>query len=140
AVRDRRRLGVRGHAQARAGDLCDHARAARRAGRGVRVHRRPRTECSRRGNCWNARHRAPGYRGDHRGAGIAAVTDEPPPAGQRVRPKDFAPFAFAALIGLASVILPGPPTDWTLYGTAAALTVALSIAGFVATRTGRGRF
>jgi len=68
------------------------------------------------------------------------VSDEPLPTGQRVRPREFAPFAIAALIGLASVALPGPPTDWALWGIAAGLTVALAIAGFAAARTGRGRF
>jgi two-component system sensor histidine kinase/response regulator len=64
---------------------------------------------------------------------------EPPPAGQRVRPREFLPFAAAALLGLLSVVLPGPPTDWTLYGIAAGLTVALAAAGFAAASTGRGR-
>ncbi|HEX5622613.1 MAG TPA: response regulator [Solirubrobacteraceae bacterium] len=68
------------------------------------------------------------------------MSDDPPPAGQRVSPKDFAPFAVAALIGLASVLLPGPPTDWTVYGIAAGLTVALAIGGFAAARQGRPRF
>jgi PAS domain S-box-containing protein len=68
------------------------------------------------------------------------VSDEPPPAGQRVHPRDFAPFAIAALIGLVSVVLPGPPTDWAIFGTAAALTVALAAAGFAAARTGRARY
>jgi two-component system, sensor histidine kinase and response regulator len=68
------------------------------------------------------------------------VSDEPPPAGKRVRPRDFAPFAVAALIGLVSVVLPGPPTDWAIFGTAAGLTVALAAAGFAAARTGRGQF
>ena len=44
--------------------------------------------------------------------------DDPPPAGQRVSPKDFAPFALAALIGLASIALPGPGLDWTLFAVA----------------------
>ena len=44
------------------------------------------------------------------------MSDEPPPAGKRVRPRDFAPFAVAALIGLVSVVLPGPPTDWAIFG------------------------
>jgi two-component system sensor histidine kinase/response regulator len=68
------------------------------------------------------------------------VSDEPPPAGQRVRPRDFAPFAIAALIGLVSVALPGPPTDWALFAAAAGLTVALAAAGFAAARHGRARF
>jgi two-component system, sensor histidine kinase and response regulator len=68
------------------------------------------------------------------------VSDEPPPAGNRVRPRDFAPFAVAALIGLVSVVLPGPPTDWAIFGTAAGLTVALAAAGFAAARTRRAQF
>ena len=44
AVRGRRRLRVRRHAQARAGDLRADAGAARAAGRGVRVRRRPRAQ------------------------------------------------------------------------------------------------
>jgi two-component system sensor histidine kinase/response regulator len=68
------------------------------------------------------------------------VSDDPPPAGQRVRPRDFAPFAVAGIIGLASVVLPGPPTDWTLFGIAAALTVVIAVAGFAAARSGRARF
>jgi two-component system sensor histidine kinase/response regulator len=68
------------------------------------------------------------------------VSDEPPRAGRRVRPRDFAPFAIAALIGLVSVALPGPPTDWALFAIAAGLTVALAAAGFAAARNGRARF
>jgi PAS domain S-box-containing protein len=68
------------------------------------------------------------------------VSDEPPPAGQRVRPRDFAPFAFAGLIGLLAVVLPGPPTDWTLYALAAGLTVVIAAAGFAAARAGRARW
>jgi two-component system, sensor histidine kinase and response regulator len=68
------------------------------------------------------------------------MSDEPPPAGQRVRPRDFAPFAFAGLIGLASVVLPGPPTDWTQFGIAAGLTVAIAAAGFATARTGHARW
>ena len=68
------------------------------------------------------------------------MSDEPPPAGKRVRPRDFAPFAVAALIGLVSVVLPGPPTDWAVFGVAAGLTVALTAAGFAAARTGRAQF
>jgi PAS domain S-box-containing protein len=69
------------------------------------------------------------------------VNDEdPPPAGQRVHPRDFAPFAVAAIIGLASVLLPGPETRWDLFAVAAAVTVALALAGFAAARAGRARF
>ena len=68
------------------------------------------------------------------------MSDEPPPAGRRVRPRDFAPFAVAALIGLVSVVLPGPPTDWAVFGVAAGLTVALTAAGLAAARTGRAQF
>jgi PAS domain S-box-containing protein len=68
------------------------------------------------------------------------VSDELAKTGQRVHPKDFAPFAIAALIGLVSVALPGPPTDWAIFAGAAALTVALALAGFAAARTGRPRF
>jgi two-component system, sensor histidine kinase and response regulator len=68
------------------------------------------------------------------------VSDDGPAGGQRVRPREFAPFAVAALIGLCSVALPGPPTDWALFGIAAGLTVALAVAGFAAARTGRARF
>jgi len=63
--------------------------------------------------------------------------DDPPPAGQRVSPKDFAPFALAALIGLASIVLPGPGLDWTLFAVATGLTVLIAIAGFAAAVTGR---
>jgi len=63
--------------------------------------------------------------------------DDPPPAGQRVSPKDFAPFALAALIGLASIALPGPGLDWTLFAVATGLTVLIAIAGFAAAVTGR---
>jgi PAS domain S-box-containing protein len=68
------------------------------------------------------------------------VSDEPPPAGQRVRPRDFAPFAFAGVVGLLAVLLPGPPTDWGLYAAAAALTVAIAVAGFAAARRGGTRW
>jgi two-component system, sensor histidine kinase and response regulator len=68
------------------------------------------------------------------------VSDQPPPAGQRVHPRDFAPFAVAALIALLSVILPGPDIDWEIFALAAASTVALAIAGFVAANLGRGNF
>jgi two-component system sensor histidine kinase/response regulator len=66
------------------------------------------------------------------------VNDDPPPAGQRVHPRDFAPFAVAALIGLGSVLLPGPDLDWTLFAIATALTVVLAAVGFVSARLGRG--
>jgi two-component system, sensor histidine kinase and response regulator len=68
------------------------------------------------------------------------VSDEPPTAAQRVHPRDFAPFAFAGLIGLASVALPGPPTDWVVWGVAAGLTVVIAVAGFASARTGRARW
>jgi PAS domain S-box-containing protein len=68
------------------------------------------------------------------------VSDDPPPAGQRVRPRDFGPFAAVGLLGLLSVLLPGPPTDWALFAVAAALTVAIAIAGFAAAKTRRARY
>jgi two-component system sensor histidine kinase/response regulator len=49
-----------------------------------------------------------------------------------VEPRDVVPFAAAAIVGLAAVALPGPPTDWTLFATAAALTVALAAVGLYA--------
>ena len=56
-LRARRRLGVRRHAQARAGDLRDHARAPRAAGGGVRVPRRHRAQLRRRARGGHARRR-----------------------------------------------------------------------------------
>jgi two-component system sensor histidine kinase/response regulator len=52
---------------------------------------------------------------------------------------EFAPFAVVALIGLLSVALPGPETDWTLFALAAALTVAIAAAGLVLTARQAGR-
>jgi two-component system, sensor histidine kinase and response regulator len=57
----------------------------------------------------------------------------------RVRPRELVPFFAAALIGLVAVVLPGPPTDWALFGVAAGLTVLIAIAGTIAARTQRGR-
>jgi PAS domain S-box-containing protein len=57
-----------------------------------------------------------------------------------VQPREILPFAGAALIGLASILLPGPATDWTLFALAAAGTVAIAVTGLVAARIERGRF
>jgi two-component system, sensor histidine kinase and response regulator len=57
----------------------------------------------------------------------------------RVRPRELVPFFAAALIGLLAVVLPGPPTDWTLFGIAVALTLGVAVAGTLAARTQRGR-
>ena len=56
-----------------------------------------------------------------------------------VQPRDIVPFAAAALIGLVAFALPGPDVDWTLYALAAALTLAITVVGFVAARKQRGR-
>jgi two-component system, sensor histidine kinase and response regulator len=57
----------------------------------------------------------------------------------RVRPRELIPFFAAALIGLAAVVLPGPPTDWALFAVAAGMTVVIAIAGAIAAREQRGR-
>ena len=58
---------------------------------------------------------------------------------QKVPPRVIIPFAGAAIVGLLVVLLPGPETDWVLFGTATALTVAIAVIGFVAARMRRGR-
>ena len=58
---------------------------------------------------------------------------------QRVPQRVIVPFAGAAILGLLVVLLPGPDTDWVLFGVAAALTVAIAAAGLVAARLRRGR-
>jgi two-component system, sensor histidine kinase and response regulator len=57
----------------------------------------------------------------------------------RVRPRELIPFFAAALIGLLAVVLPGPPTDWALFGTAAGLTILIAVVGTLAARAERGR-
>jgi hypothetical protein len=57
----------------------------------------------------------------------------------RVRPRELIPFFAAALIGLVAVVLPGPPTNWTLFAIAAGMTVVIAIAGAIAAREQRGR-
>ena len=57
-----------------------------------------------------------------------------------VQPREILPFACAAIIGLAAVLLPGPDTEWPLFALAAALTVAIAATGLVASRLRRGRF
>jgi PAS domain S-box-containing protein len=61
------------------------------------------------------------------------------PGDLRVRMRELLPFFAAALIGLLAVVLPGPDTDWTLYIIAAALTVAIAVAGALAVHYQRGR-
>jgi two-component system, sensor histidine kinase and response regulator len=56
-----------------------------------------------------------------------------------VQPREILPFAGAALIGLAAILLPGPPTDWTLFAIAAALTLAIAVVGMAAASRQRGR-
>jgi PAS domain S-box-containing protein len=63
----------------------------------------------------------------------------PSPADLKVRERELLPFLAAALIGLLAVTLPGPKTDWTLYGLGAALTLTIALAGLVAVRLERGR-
>ena len=58
---------------------------------------------------------------------------------QTVPPRVIVPFAGAAIVGLLVVLLPGPETDWVLFGTAAALTVAIAVVGLVAARLRRAR-
>jgi len=60
-------------------------------------------------------------------------------AEQTVPPRVILPFAGAAIVGLLAQLLPGPETDWVLFGTATALTVALALVGLVAARQRRGR-
>jgi hypothetical protein len=57
-------------------------------------------------------------------------------AGVHVR--EILPFAGAALIGLAAVLLPGPETDWTLFAIACGLTIAIAVTGLVGARRRRG--
>jgi two-component system, sensor histidine kinase and response regulator len=56
-----------------------------------------------------------------------------------VQTREILPFAGAALIGLAAVLLPGPGTDWTLFAVACGLTVAIVLAGLAAAHRRRGR-
>jgi two-component system, sensor histidine kinase and response regulator len=56
-----------------------------------------------------------------------------------VRPRDILPFAGAAIVGLAAVVLPGPPTDWALFAVGAGLTLLIATVGFAAARARRGR-
>jgi two-component system, sensor histidine kinase and response regulator len=56
-----------------------------------------------------------------------------------VQSRDILPFAGAAFIGLAAVLLPGPETDWTLFAIAAVATAAIAAAGFLAAHRRRGR-
>jgi len=66
------------------------------------------------------------------------VVTGPTPAEFKVRTRELIPFFAAALIGLLSVLLPGPETDWTLYAFGAGLTVLIAVAGLVAVRLQRG--
>ena len=52
--------------------------------------------------------------------------------------RELIPFFVAALIGLLSVLLPGPETNWTLYALGAGLTVMIAVAGIIAVRLQRG--
>ncbi len=52
--------------------------------------------------------------------------------------RELIPFFAAALIGLLSVLLPGPDTDWTVYALGAGLTVLIAVAGVVAVQLQRG--
>jgi PAS domain-containing protein len=56
-----------------------------------------------------------------------------------VQPREILPFAAAALIGLASVLLPGPETDWLVFAIGAALTLAIAVVGLTAAERQRGR-
>jgi two-component system, sensor histidine kinase and response regulator len=56
-----------------------------------------------------------------------------------VQPREILPFAGAAFIGLAAVLLPGPDTDWTLFAISCAATAAITLAGFAAAHRRRGR-
>jgi two-component system sensor histidine kinase/response regulator len=56
-----------------------------------------------------------------------------------VEPREILPFAAAALIGLASVLLPGPETDWLVFAIGAGLTVAIAVIGLTAAARRRGR-
>ena len=56
-----------------------------------------------------------------------------------VQPREILPFAAAALIGLASVLLPGPETDWLVFAIGAGLTVAIAAVGLTAAEKRRGR-
>ena len=56
-----------------------------------------------------------------------------------VQPREILPFAGAAFIGLAAVVLPGPETDWPLFAIACALTAAIALVGFLAAHRRRGR-
>ena len=56
-----------------------------------------------------------------------------------VEPREILPFAAAALIGLASVLLPGPETDWLVFGIGAGLTIAIAVIGLSAAERRRGR-
>ncbi len=58
---------------------------------------------------------------------------------QTVPPRVILPFAAAAIVGLLVQLLPGPETDWVLFGTAAALTAVIAVVGLVAARRRRGR-
>ena len=56
-----------------------------------------------------------------------------------VEPREILPFAAAALIGLASVLLPGPDTDWLVFSIGAGLTFAIAVVGITAAERQRGR-
>jgi two-component system, sensor histidine kinase and response regulator len=56
-----------------------------------------------------------------------------------VQAREILPFAGAAFIGLAAVLLPGPETDWTLFAIACALTAVIAGVGFSAAHRRRGR-
>jgi two-component system, sensor histidine kinase and response regulator len=56
-----------------------------------------------------------------------------------VQVREILPFAGAAFIGLAAVVLPGPETDWTLFAISCVLTAAIAAAGFAAAHQRRGR-
>ena len=56
-----------------------------------------------------------------------------------VQPREILPFAGAALLGLLVVLLPGPPTDWTLFAIGAGLTFVIGAVGFAAAGLRRGR-
>ena len=55
-----------------------------------------------------------------------------------VQSREILPFAAAALIGLASVLLPGPETDWLVFAIGAGLTVAIAAIGLLAAEKRRG--
>ncbi len=56
-----------------------------------------------------------------------------------VQSREILPFAAAALIGLASVLLPGPETDWLVFAIGVGLTVAIAAVGLTAAAERRGQ-